>query len=418
MVEQVTKLKGFKKTDIGEIPEDWILLSYGEIFDFLTTANYSRSQLNGDGEFGYVHYGDIHTKYDFFLDCNNELPSINRDQLKNYSLIQNGDIIVADASEDYAGVGKSVEVVNVKNRKIISGLHTFLLRDKNNLIANGFKGYLHVNEFVKKQMDTLATGLKVYGVSKANLKLILIPLPPTKEEQIAIATALSDTDALISNLKRLIDKKRLIKQGTMQELLKPKENWSICKLRNAALYRRGSFPQPYGLDKWYDDNFGMPFVQVFDVGENMKLKVETKRKISKEAQKMSVFVPKESILLTIQGSIGRIAITQYDTYVDRTLLFFERFSLPFNKYFFTYTIFQLFEKEKKVAPGGTIKTITKEVLSNFEISYPKIEEQTRIATILSDMDAEIEALEKKLEKYKLIKQGMMQSLLTGKIRLV
>jgi type I restriction enzyme S subunit len=78
----------------------------------------------------------------------------------------------------------------------------------------------------------------------------------------------------------------------------------------------------------------------------------------------------------------------------------------------------LFEKEKEKAPGGIIKTITKEALSSFRISYPNIEEQTRIATILSDMDAEIEALEQKLAKYRMIKQGMMQNLLTGKIRLV
>lgn len=85
---------------------------------------------------------------------------------------------MVDASEDYEGVGKSVEVRNIGNFKIISGLHTFLLRDKNGHISNGFKGYIHSNTLVKKQMDTLATGMKVYGVSKTNLKLIKIPLPP------------------------------------------------------------------------------------------------------------------------------------------------------------------------------------------------------------------------------------------------
>jgi type I restriction enzyme S subunit len=80
-------------------------------------------------------------------------------------------------------------------------------------------------------------------------------------------------------------------------------------------------------------------------------------------------------------------------------------------------VYLLFEKEKEKAPGGTIKTITKEALSGFTISYPKIEEQNRIAEMLSDMDDEIRALEDKLEKQRMLKQGMMQVLLTGKIRL-
>jgi type I restriction enzyme S subunit len=241
---------------------------------------------------------------------------------------------------------------------------------------------------------------------------------PNLDEQTAIATALNDDDILINQLEKLLTKKRNIKTGAMQELLKPKEGWEEKTLGEVARFRRGSFPQPYGLDKWYDDTDGFPFVQVFDVDDNMKLKPETKRHISESAQKMSVFVEKGSIVFTIQGSIGRIAITQYDAYVDRTLLLFESYILPFNKYYFMLLIHVLFEQEKQRAPGGTIKTITKQALSNFKISYPKIEEQNRTAQILSDMDNEIHELEKKIAKYKMIKQGMMQSLLTGKIRLM
>ncbi len=162
----------------------------------------------------------------------------------------------------------------------------------------------------------------------------------------------------------------------------------------------------------------MPFVQVVDVGDNRKLKQETKQRISAEGAKMSVFVKKGSVILTIQGSIGRICITQYDAYVDRTLLIFESFLEEFNKYFFMTIVHQKFEIEKEKAPGGIIKTITKESLSSFEISYPILEEQVRITQILSDMDLEIESLENKKVKYQEIKQGMMQELLTGKTRLV
>lgn len=419
MVADTEIPKGYQKTEIGVIPNDWILLTYDEIFEFLVTATYSRAQLTFGDEINYVHYGDIHTKCEYFLNLDKvELPSIKKELLKNYPLLKEGDLIVVDASEDYEGISKSVEVRNVRSKKIISGLHTFLLRAKQNIVVDGFKGYIHSNKLVKKQMNTLATGIKVYGVSKTNLKKIQIPLPPTKEEQTAIATALNDADKLIIELEKLIAKKKMVKQGAMQELLRPKEGWEVKTLVEVSKFRRGTFPQPYGLDKWYDDNSGFPFVQVFDVDDNMKLKNETKRRISSEAQKLSLFIKKGSIILTIQGSIGRIAITQYDAYMDRTLLLFQDYLVPLNKYFFMLLVHLLFEREKQKAPGGTIKTITKEALSSFPISFPSIDEQNKIAKILSDMDSEIESLEKKLNKYKMIKQGMMQNLLTGKIRLV
>jgi type I restriction enzyme S subunit len=196
------------------------------------------------------------------------------------------------------------------------------------------------------------------------------------------------------------------------------DDWQLKQLRKVALFRRGSFPQPYGLPKWYDEQNGMPFVQVFDVDVNMKLKSDTKQKISEAAKDKSVFVEKGSIVLTIQGSIGRIAITQYDAYVDRTLLIFTSFLIPLDKWYFMYIVYQLFQIEKQKAPGGTIKTITKEELSSFQIPLPPTKaEQTAIATALNDADALIIQLEKLIAKKRALKQGIMQELLTGKKRL-
>lgn len=196
------------------------------------------------------------------------------------------------------------------------------------------------------------------------------------------------------------------------------EDWQVKKIRDVAIYRRGSFPQPYNIPKWYDEQNGMPFVQVFDVDENMKLKPDTKQKISEAAKDKSVFVEKGSVVLTIQGSIGRIAITQYDSYVDRTLLIFRSFLVPMDKYYFIYGVYQLFQNEKQKAPGGTIKTITKEALSDFNIPIPSTKtEQTAIATALSDIDRLIAITEKLIVKKRNIKQGAMQELLTGKRRL-
>lgn len=185
--------------------------------------------------------------------------------------------------------------------------------------------------------------------------------------------------------------------------------WVGDSLLNIAKFRRGSFPQPYGLPEWYDDN-GMPFIQVYDVNDDFRLKPETKNKISKLAAEQSVFIPKGTVIITIQGSIGRVAITQYDAYIDRTLLVFEKFYFEIDKVFFAYVLFMLFEIEKEKAPGGIIKTITKEVLSDFIINIPNLSEQQKIASCLSSLDEVISAHSQKLDLLKDHKKGLMQNL--------
>lgn len=210
--------KGTKQSELGEIPEDWDIKTYGEVFTFLSTATNSRADLSEDGDFGYVHYGDIHTKWNNKLDLNKEnLPTISKDIVRS-AFIMNGDLIMADTSEDYEGIGKSVEVFNVGHKLLIAGLHTFLLRDKDKVFADNFRGYLYTIPAVKNTFDRLATGMKVYGISKQNLSAVCIPVPNI-DEQTAIATILSDMDEEIQALEQRLSKTHQIKQGMMQELL-------------------------------------------------------------------------------------------------------------------------------------------------------------------------------------------------------
>ncbi|MET1281358.1 restriction endonuclease subunit S [Vibrio navarrensis] len=210
--------KGTKLSELGEIPEDWEVKTYGEVFTFLSTSTNSRADLSEDGDFGYVHYGDIHTEWNNKLDLNKErLPRISKNIVSS-AFVMDGDLIMADASEDYEGIGKTVEVFNVGDKQLVAGLHTFLLRDKEKVLADGFRGYLHSIPAVKSSFDRLATGMKVYGISKNNLSSVCIPVP-SLEEQTAIATILSDMDAEIQALEQRLGKTRQIKQGMMQELL-------------------------------------------------------------------------------------------------------------------------------------------------------------------------------------------------------
>ena len=190
--------EGYKNTEIGVIPEDWGVKTISETFDFLKTHSNSRNDLSDKGDIYYIHYGDIHTKFNFFIDLKTaKLPSVNINKLKNpVEFIKNGDLIVADVSEDYKDIGKSVEIKNLENKKAVAGLHTFLLRDKNNNFIDGYKGYLLLNENVSKEIKKIATGISVLGISKTNFKKIKIPLPPLNEQK-EIAEILSTIDQKI-----------------------------------------------------------------------------------------------------------------------------------------------------------------------------------------------------------------------------
>lgn len=191
--------------------------------------------------------------------------------------------------------------------------------------------------------------------------------------------------------------------------------WETFSLGEIANFRRGSFPQPYGLPEWFDDN-GYPFVQVFDVSDNMRLKDRTKSKISQLAANKSIFAPKGTLIMTIQGSIGRLALMQYDAYVDRTLLIFQSYKKNINVDFLKYSLFLLFNIEKKKADGGVIRTITKQTLTDFRIGIPSNEEQTKIADFLSSIEEKITLLNKQYDLLCQYKKGMMQKIFSQKMR--
>ena len=188
------------------------------------------------------------------------------------------------------------------------------------------------------------------------------------------------------------------------------KKWESYQLSEYSTYRRGSFPQPYGNKEWYDGDNSMPFVQVVDVRENLRLTDDTKQKISTLAQPMSVFVPSDSVIVTLQGSIGRVAITQYDAYVDRTILIFEDYNFQTNKEFWAYTIRNKFEIERQKAPGGTIKTITKEVLSDFKVSIPEYTEQSAIGTLFRTLDDLLSSYKENLTNYQYLKTTMLSKM--------
>ena len=158
----------------------------------------------------------------------------------------------------------------------------------------------------------------------------------------------------------------------------------------------------------------MPFIQVADVSDEMNLAEDTKQKISILAQPMSVFAEKNSVLVTLQGSIGRVAITQYGAFVDRTVLIFEKYKGEIDKIFWAYIIKQKFIDEARKAPGGTIKTITKEALSNFDLFIPNYQEQKQIGEYFRNLDHLITLHQRKLKVLQQMKKAMLDAFFEDK----
>ncbi len=206
-----TRLPGFA----GE----WETKRLGDIITFLPTANNPRADLNDGGEIEYIHYGDVHTHGKPVLDCKEcKLPHIFRDKIGEIIRLEDGDLIMVDASEDLEGTGKSVEIQGAFGREIVAGLHTILCRGNPNQWAIGFKAYLQFIPAFKSKLVCVATGISVYAISKKELAEIELAIPSVSEQAVIVAF-LSDMDADITALEHWRDKTKQIKKGMMQQLL-------------------------------------------------------------------------------------------------------------------------------------------------------------------------------------------------------
>jgi type I restriction enzyme S subunit len=207
--------------DVG----DWENVPFGEIFQFLRTESFSREQLTLEDDKGgiqCVHYGDIHAKFaNEHLDFNRaEVPFVKPGVVNGNKLefLRDGDLIIADASEDYEGVGASIEVANLGERQAVAGLHTIAVRDTKGLTVPGFRAYLLRNEKVQHELRRVATGISVYGLSKTNLSKVILPIPSHDEQQriTSILVSLQQQVALMRNKLQYYERQRL---GLMQQLL-------------------------------------------------------------------------------------------------------------------------------------------------------------------------------------------------------
>lgn len=381
----------YKQTEVGLIPSDWEVKPLGLIVDKIIgggTPSRSNKEYWGN-EIPWVTVKDFAT-----FNPNLTQEFITKKGLEHSAshLIPKGTLITSTRM----GLGKAVVYdVDVSINQDLKALFPSKLLDTKFL----YYWFQKNSELIGR----LGSGSTVMGISLIELKNIQFILP-TKAEQTAIATALSDADALISSLEKLIAKKRMIKQGAMQQLLQPnpdshREGWEEKKLGDFLDYEQ---PTEYLVsDTEYNDNNQIP---VLTAGKTFILGYTN--------EENGIF--KKLPVIIFDDFTTAIKFVDFPFKAKSSAM---KMLIPKNEKVNLRFVYEIMLQIKYQVSDHKRHWIGE--FSKFEILVPPTaEEQNRIATILSDMDAEIAALETKLEKYRKVKLGMMQNLLTGKIRLI
>lgn len=206
-----TRLPGFN--------DPWHGVQLGDHVSYVKTVALSRAQLDTTSALRYLHYGDIHTRKSVRLNAATEdMPRASHLLAGSAGVLRVGDLVFADASEDPAGVGKSVEIMSVPDGGVVPGLHTIAARFNKSVLADGFKAYLQFMPTFRESLLRLAAGTKVLATTRSYISSISISLPQA-DEQRAIAQVLLDADEEIERLQSRLAKANAIKQGMMQQLL-------------------------------------------------------------------------------------------------------------------------------------------------------------------------------------------------------
>jgi type I restriction enzyme S subunit len=401
---------GYKQTEVGVIPEDWDPVALGEIGVFSKGQGIKKDEASS-GDIPCVRYGELYTHHN---DIIHEFNSFISDEVsKSSKKLKKGDILFAGSGETKGEIGKCAAYVEDKNA-FAGGDIVILSPQKGD---STFLGYLLNTPSVIKQKASKGQGDAIVHISAKALASIQIPFPSLSEQR-AISTVLNDVDAMIESLDKLIAKKRDIKQAAMQSLLTGKirlpefcDKWEKKKFNELAFLRRNR------IDPNHDDP------------HEFCIELENIEKVT--GRLMGWSEPKNFSSLKTSFDIGDVLFGKLRAYLRKYWLATrpgvcstEIWVLsPKPNHILSAYLYQLVTTNWFIdaainAYGTHMPRSDWKVIKELEVLIPKIPEQSAIAEGLSDMDAEIETLEKKRSKTRLLKQGMMQELLTGKTRLI
>jgi type I restriction enzyme S subunit len=388
---------GYKQTDAGIIPEEWHAHCI-EDFAVITTGSKNTQDRVDDGQ------------YPFFV------RSQTIERINSYSF--DGEAVLT--AGDGVGTGKVFHYINGR-----FDAHQRVYRISNFAeYVNGYFFYLNFSSRFYNRIMQMTAKSSVDSVRREMISRMQVALPPTKAEQHAIAQAICDADSLITALDRLITKKRDIKQATMQQLLTGKTRlpgfsgkWEVKLLGDIAEIVSGGTPRTNVPSYW---NGSVKWCTPTDITRhNGKVLIKTDRTISKEGLDNSGarLLPEGALLLCSRATIGEIKIAGEPMCTNQGFKSLICHADVCNEFLY-YKLLTMKPEMIGRSFGSTFLEISTRNVSALAINTPPKDEQAAIAAVLSDMDAELTALEARRDKTRAIKQGMMQELLTGNTRLI
>lgn len=396
--------KGYKQTELGIIPEDWEVKAFGDIGTFSKGSGVSRSEANS-GKIPCVRYGELYTHHHDYIKTFNSFISVQ--VARNAKTIKYGDVLFAASGETKEEIGKSAAFLGYFDA--FAGGDIIILSTNPQFCDAKYIGYISNSIQVCKQKAARGQGDAVVHITSDSIKSIILPFPPIAEQK-AIATALSDVDGLIAALDKKIVKKRLLKQGAMQQLLTGRkrlpgftDEWVNVKLRDCFDIIAGGDIDIYNFSEVKTSNYKYPIYS--NSLENEGLYGYTSIPNYKSG----------CVTVTGRGTLGHAEYRSEDfDAIVRLIVMAPKVSNISGRYIKELlNLINPFIFESTGVPQLTVPQV-----GDTKIGVPHaLEEQQAIAAILSDMDKEIANLEKQRENYCLLKSGMMQKLLTGQIRL-
>ena len=410
---------GYKLTEVGVIPEEWETPALGSLTVLMTNGFVGTATSHYvSNEKGVLYIQGYNVEENAFNFHGVKFVNENFHRAHMKSCLRGGDLLTVQTGE----VGQTTIVTDSLAG---SNCHALIISrfDRKQVFPAFISQYLN-SKPGRSRLRLIETGTTMKHLNVGDMLHFAIPLPPTLAEQEAIAEALSDTDTLIESLEQLLTKKRQIKKGAMQELLTGKKRlpdfsgeWETTTLGGVADIRNGATPSTQITAYW---NGSIPWCTPSDVtSASGKYLITTERSITGEGLTSCAasLLPAGALLLCSRATIGEIKIAASLVCTNqgfKSLVCKNGVSNQFLYYLLVTLKPQMIER----ASGSTFLEIGKRDVAAIEVRSPPYSEQTAIATILSDMDAEIAAVETKLSKARQIKQGMMQELLTGRIRLI
>ena len=355
-----------------------------------------------------IHYGDILVKYNevvSLLHHNVDCLTVEGETHSPKDYVRDGDIIIADTAEDET-VGKTVEIQDVGNRKVVAGLHTFLYRPPPNLFVRGWLGYWMNSSAYHSQLFQYMTGTKVLSLTRASIAATVIQYP-SKELQRQIVTALDSIQTQINATQKLIAKYEAIKKATVNLLLAPKGTHTV-RLGEVAEISRGGSPRPI-QDFITADPCGINWIKIGDVSVDVKYIEQTEERIKPTGIAMSRQVKAGDFILSNSMSFGRPYILKIDGCIHDGWLAIQNYQNTFDVDYLYYLLGSdmVFTQYVENAAGSSVKNLNKDIVAKIRLPAPSLSEQREIAERITAIDKVLVDCRKQLDKVQNLKHGMM-----------